>query len=130
MSLDISNISSTGVDRASSPSPSSQPPSREFSSNKTGGLNKRKPYKKKPFFARKRGFKNAEDFIQKLDYKNVEFLIGFVSDKGKILPRRSTNLTSAQQRQLAKTIKRSRSAGLLPFKVKEPIQLTNTSLPR
>jgi small subunit ribosomal protein S18 len=50
-----------------------------------------------------------------LDYKNVEVLRKFLSETGKILPRRRTGLTAKEQRILARTIKRARVLGLLPF---------------
>ncbi|MDM7323862.1 MAG: 30S ribosomal protein S18 [Thermus sp.] len=49
------------------------------------------------------------------DYRNVEVLKRFLSETGKILPRRRTGLTAKEQRILARTIKRARILGLLPF---------------
>jgi small subunit ribosomal protein S18 len=49
------------------------------------------------------------------DYRNVEVLRRFLSETGKILPRRRTGLSAKEQRILAKTIKRARILGLLPF---------------
>lgn len=49
------------------------------------------------------------------DYRNAEVLKRFLSETGKILPRRRTGLTAKEQRILAKTIKRARILGLLPF---------------
>nr|4ZER_1r Chain 1r, 30S ribosomal protein S18 [Thermus thermophilus HB8]4ZER_2r Chain 2r, 30S ribosomal protein S18 [Thermus thermophilus HB8]5F8K_1r Chain 1r, 30S ribosomal protein S18 [Thermus thermophilus HB8]5F8K_2r Chain 2r, 30S ribosomal protein S18 [Thermus thermophilus HB8]5FDU_1r Chain 1r, 30S ribosomal protein S18 [Thermus thermophilus HB8]5FDU_2r Chain 2r, 30S ribosomal protein S18 [Thermus thermophilus HB8]5FDV_1r Chain 1r, 30S ribosomal protein S18 [Thermus thermophilus HB8]5FDV_2r Cha len=49
------------------------------------------------------------------DYRNVEVLKRFLSETGKILPRRRTGLSAKEQRILAKTIKRARILGLLPF---------------
>lgn len=53
------------------------------------------------------------------DYKDVELLGRFVSDKGKILPRRVTGTCAKHQRTLTLTIKRSRIMALLPFTVKD-----------
>lgn len=50
-----------------------------------------------------------------IDYKDVDLLRKFVTERGKILPRRITGLTSQQQRQLTLAIKRSRIVALLPF---------------
>ncbi len=55
---------------------------------------------------------------EQLDYKNVEFLSQFVSERGKILPKTKTGLSSKQQRKLAIAIKRARFIGLLPFIVR------------
>lgn len=50
-----------------------------------------------------------------IDYKDVELLRKFITERGKILPRRITGLTAKQQRDLTVAIKRSRVLGLLPF---------------
>jgi small subunit ribosomal protein S18 len=50
-----------------------------------------------------------------IDYKNIEILEKFITDRGKILPRRITGTCSKHQRMLAKTIKRARSVSLLPY---------------
>ncbi|MCM0592126.1 MAG: 30S ribosomal protein S18 [Gloeotrichia echinulata IR180] len=50
-----------------------------------------------------------------IDYKDVDLLRKFITERGKILPRRITGLTSQQQRDLTLAIKRSRIVALLPF---------------
>ena len=50
-----------------------------------------------------------------LDYKDVELLKKFITERGKILPRRMTGLTSKQQRDLTIAVKRARIVALLPF---------------
>jgi small subunit ribosomal protein S18 len=57
---------------------------------------------------------NIED-IDKINYKDTKLLTNFISDQGKILPRRTTGLNSKQQKRIAKLIKRARIAVLLPF---------------
>jgi small subunit ribosomal protein S18 len=52
------------------------------------------------------------DFI---DYKDVAKLRRFISERGKILPRRVTGTCAAHQRQLTVAIKRARHLALLPF---------------
>lgn len=52
---------------------------------------------------------------QKIDYKDTELLTLFVTEQGKIFPRRATGITVQQQRKLSKAIKRARILGLLPF---------------
>ncbi len=54
-----------------------------------------------------------------IDYKDVELLRKFITERGKILPRRITGLTSQQQRVLTRSIKRARLLALLPFVNKE-----------
>jgi small subunit ribosomal protein S18 len=50
-----------------------------------------------------------------IDYKDVELLRKFITERGKILPRRITGLTSKQQKALTTAIKRARILALLPF---------------
>ena len=50
-----------------------------------------------------------------IDYKDVDLLRKFVTERGKILPRRITGLTAKQQRHLTVAIKRARILALLPF---------------
>ncbi|MFS8868515.1 30S ribosomal protein S18 [Synechococcus sp. H65.1] len=52
-------------------------------------------------------------------YTDVELLKKFVTERGKILPRRITGLTAKQQRQVSKAIKQARILGLLYFVNKE-----------
>jgi small subunit ribosomal protein S18 len=52
---------------------------------------------------------------QKIDYKDIDLLALFVTEQGKILPRRATGVTVQQQRRLAKAIKRARILALFPF---------------
>ena len=50
-----------------------------------------------------------------MDYKNAESLKRFVSDNGKILPRRITGTCASHQRALTRVIKRARTIAVLPF---------------
>ena len=54
-----------------------------------------------------------------IDYKDTELLKKFITERGKILPRRITGLTSQQQRDLTVAIKRARTLAMLPFLNKE-----------
>ena len=53
--------------------------------------------------------------IARIDYKDAELLKRFVSDRGKILPRRVTGTSAKFQRELTSAIKRARHMALLPF---------------
>ena len=53
--------------------------------------------------------------IDYIDYKDVELLKRYISEKGKILPRRVTGTCAKHQRTLTVAIKRARIMGLLPF---------------
>ena len=52
---------------------------------------------------------------KKIDYKDINLLKLFITEQGKILPRRATGVTVQQQRKLAKAIKRARNIAILPF---------------
>jgi|TARA_B110000240_G_scaffold186409_1_gene223005 small subunit ribosomal protein S18 len=52
---------------------------------------------------------------QKIDYKDIDLLSLFLTEQGKIIPRRATGVTVQQQRKLTKAIKRARILALLPF---------------
>lgn len=52
---------------------------------------------------------------EKIDYKDVAKLRKFVTERGKILPRRISGTCAKHQRELTSAIKRSRNIALLPF---------------
>lgn len=52
---------------------------------------------------------------QKIDYKDIELLTLFLTEQGKILPRRATGVTVQQQKKLTKAIKQARILALFPF---------------
>lgn len=56
------------------------------------------------------------DKVEVIDYKDVNKLRKYITEKGKILPSRQTGVCAKHQRALAKAIKRARVMGLLPFK--------------
>ena len=58
---------------------------------------------------------------QKIGYKDIDLLSLFVTDQGKILPRRATGVTVQQQRKLSKAIKRARVLSLFPFVASDPL---------
>ena len=53
--------------------------------------------------------------IKYIDYKDADFLLKFVNEQGKLLPRRITGTCAKHQRLLAREIKRARIIALLPF---------------
>ena len=53
--------------------------------------------------------------MSKIDYKDIENISLFVTERGKILPRSITGLSFFFQRQLKQAIKRARHMALLPF---------------
>ena len=71
---------------------------------------------------RRGGFKSRKkvDFIaankiENVDYKDTELLKRFISERGKILPRRVTGTSAKNQRKVVTAIKRARIMALLPF---------------
>ena len=73
----------------------------------------KKAYKKLP---RKKVCAFCQEKITAIDYKDVNRLKKFVTEGGKIVPRRMSGTCAAHQRLLATAIKRARIAALLPFK--------------
>ena len=53
--------------------------------------------------------------IKYIDYKDPDFLLKFVNEQGKILPRRLTGTSLKYQRKLSVAIKRSRHLALMPY---------------
>ncbi len=53
--------------------------------------------------------------IKYVDYKDPDFLMKFVNEQGKILPRRLTGTSLKYQRKVATAIKRARHRGLMPY---------------
>ena len=53
--------------------------------------------------------------IKYIDYKDPEFLMRFLNEQGKILPRRITGTSLKYQRRLSIAIKRARQIALLPY---------------
>lgn len=53
--------------------------------------------------------------LDRIDYKDVDTLKKFLTEGGKILPRRLTGLNAKQQRSLTLAIKRARHLALLPY---------------
>ena len=68
---------------------------------------------------RKQGKKKVCQFCQDksivIDYKDANRLRKYITEKGKILPRRQTGVCSKHQRELAEAIKKARIMALLPF---------------
>ena len=57
----------------------------------------------------------TDNNIEYIDFRDVEVLKRFISEKGKILPRRYTGTKAYYQKHLALAIKRARHMALLPF---------------
>ena len=64
---------------------------------------------------RKKVCQFCADKTETIDYKDVEKLRKYVTDRGKILPKRITGTCAMHQRQVTKAIKRARIVALLPY---------------
>lgn len=53
--------------------------------------------------------------IKHIDYKDADFLLQFINEQGKLLPRRITGNSLKYQRRVATAVKRARHLGILPF---------------
>ena len=74
--------------------------------------NKRRSY---GGFSRKKVCQFCADKTLKIDYKDTETLRKYISERGKILPRRITGTCTMHQRAVTTAIKRARTVALLPF---------------
>ena len=81
--------------------------SRDTRPRRTGGRSKYVPRRKICFFCR--------DKVVYIDYKDPAILRLYISDRGKIAPRRKSGACAKHQRALANSIKRARHLALLPF---------------
>ena len=65
--------------------------------------------------ARKKVCIYCADKEKQIDYKDTQTLKRFISDRGKILPRRVTGACATHQRKITTAIKRARQVALLPY---------------
>ncbi len=70
------------------------------------------------FFRRKKVCKFTVEKIDTISYRDVRLLQQFVSDRGKIIPRRLSGTSAPFQRKLTRAIKQARAIALLPFAAK------------
>ncbi|MDR2367403.1 MAG: 30S ribosomal protein S18 [Deltaproteobacteria bacterium] len=75
--------------------------------------------KKKPYHRRK-VCRFCADHIDSVDYKDIKTLRPFVTERGKIVPRRISGNCAKHQRLLTKTILRARYMALLPYTAMVP----------
>ena len=89
----------------------SGPPSKDRPGRREGGGSGGR----KQYFRRRKVCKFCTEKIALVDYKDVRLIGQFVSERGKILPRRLTGTCSSHQHELTTAIKRARNIALLPF---------------
>lgn len=87
----------------------SRPPAREQQTGQGGaqGRGPKRPHRKVCMFCMEK--------IDYIDYKEISRLRRFVSDRGKILPRRVTGTCARHQRPLTTALERARAIALLPY---------------
>ncbi|MGQ9630659.1 MAG: 30S ribosomal protein S18 [bacterium] len=66
----------------------------------------------------KRRCRFCADKIEEIDYKDVRRLRRYITERGKIIPKRVSGNCAKHQRKLTVAIKRARSIALLPYTVK------------
>lgn len=59
----------------------------------------------------------SEEVMAKVDYKSPQVLKAFVTDRGKIIPRRISGASAGQQRVITTAVRRARMLALLPYSV-------------
>ncbi len=72
-----------------------------------------------PFAKKKKSCPFTASNVKTIDYKDIETLRQFITERGKILPRRITGVAYFYQKLLKKAIKQARYMALLPFVAKE-----------
>ena len=80
----------------------------------TGG-DKAVATQKKQYFRRKKVCRFCVEKIDDINYKDTRMLNAFMSERGKITPRRISGVCAPHQRRLAEAIKQARNIALMPF---------------
>ena len=70
---------------------------------------------KKQYFRRRKVCRFCVEKIDHIDYKDVRLLNAFISERGRITPRRITGVCTPHQRRLSEAIKQARNIALVPF---------------
>jgi small subunit ribosomal protein S18 len=70
---------------------------------------------KKQYFRRKKVCRFCVDKVDDINYKDSKLLISFISERGKITPRRISGVCTPHQKRLSEAIKQARNIALVPF---------------
>jgi small subunit ribosomal protein S18 len=73
---------------------------------------------KKQYFRRKKVCRFCVEKVDDINYKDVRTLSNFISERGKITPRRISGVCTPHQKRLAEAIKQARNIALLPYATK------------
>jgi small subunit ribosomal protein S18 len=74
---------------------------------------------KKQYFRRKKVCRFCVEKIDDINYKDVRLLSSFISERGKITPRRISGVCTPHQKRLSEAIKQARNIALLSFAAKQ-----------
>lgn len=80
---------------------------------------KRRKMGSNPSRKKKKSCPFKSEGIKEIDYKDSELLSRFITERGKILPRRITGVSAYYQKKLTNSIKRARYMAILPFTAKD-----------
>ncbi len=78
-------------------------------------MSENKNFERRPRRTRRKVCQFCIDKVEYIDYKDVATLKKYISESGKILPRRMTGNTARHQRMLTNAIKKARQVALLPY---------------
>ena len=78
-------------------------------------MEERRTMKARPRKGRRKVCAFCADKVEHIDYKDVNRLRKFTTERGKIMPRRMSGVCAKHQRELAVAIKRSRQVALMPY---------------
>jgi len=67
------------------------------------------------YFRRRKFCRFSAEGVKEIDYKDIDTLLAYVSETGKIIPSRITGTKAKHQRQLSTAIKRARFLALIPY---------------
>jgi small subunit ribosomal protein S18 len=84
-------------------------------SQKPTGTDKAIATGKRQYFRRKKVDRICLEKIDYIDYKDIKLLSQFLTERGKIIPRRISGLNAQNQRRITEAIKIARTMALLPF---------------
>ncbi|MBW2648530.1 MAG: 30S ribosomal protein S18 [Deltaproteobacteria bacterium] len=86
-----------------------------YTANNRSATNRTTRQPRPKFFHKRKVCRFCVDSNIEIDYKNPAVLRGFLTERGKIMPRRITGTCARHQRSLAMAIKRARTLALLPY---------------
>jgi small subunit ribosomal protein S18 len=69
-------------------------------------------------FQRRKFCRFCSEKVEYIDYKNIKMLRSYITERGKVFPRRMTGTCAKHQRELSEAIKRARSIALIAFSEK------------